>query len=130
MARIESGNWNKLPWQEVREGISRVVFGTGVDNISCTINKVDNGNEVRPHSHPNEQIALVVKGECDYYVDGKAYRLTPGSWVSVPANIEHYIHVYDSPVPCMQMDIFFPVRPEYTVSYSNFIAELKNKNEE
>ena len=29
MARIESGNWNNLPWQEVREGITRVVFWNG-----------------------------------------------------------------------------------------------------
>lgn len=124
MARIESGNWNNLPWQEVREGITRVVFGMGADNINCTINKVDNGNEVRPHSHPtNEQVALVLEGECDYYVDGVAYRLTPGSWVTVPEGVEHYIHVYDSPVPCMQMDIFYPTRPEYIESYSNFLAE-------
>ncbi len=124
MARIESGNWSNLPWQEVREGITRVVFGMGADNINCTINKVNNGNEVRPHTHPdNEQIALVIEGECDYYVDGTPYRLTPGSWVTVPAGVEHYIHVYDSSVPCMQMDIFYPLRPEYNESYSKFLEE-------
>ncbi len=123
MAKIESGNWNELPWQEVRAGISRVVFGMGADNVSCTANRVDNGNEVRPHTHPNEQIALVVEGQCDYYVDGVCYRLTPGSWVTVPADVEHYIHVYDSPVPCLQLDIFYPVRPEYTESYSKFLVE-------
>ncbi|OZV10290.1 cupin [Tissierella sp. P1] len=124
MARIESGNWNNLPWQEVREGITRVVFGMGADNINCTINKVDNGNEVRPHAHPdNEQIALVIEGECDYYVDGTPYRLTPRSWVTVPKGVEHYIHVYDSPVPCMQIDIFYPLRPEYNESYSKFLEE-------
>jgi quercetin dioxygenase-like cupin family protein len=127
-AIVESGNWNESPWQEVRAGISRVVFGMGVaDNISCTVSKVDNGNEVKPHTHPNDQIALVVEGQCDYYVDGVVYRLTPGSWVTVPGNVEHYIHVYDSPVPCMQMDIFYPARPEYTESYSKFLAEQENK---
>lgn len=124
MAKVESGNWNQLPWQVVREGITRVVFGTGADNINCTINKVDNGNAVNPHTHEkNEQIALVLEGECDYYVNGVAYRLTPGSWVTVPAGIEHYIHVYDSPVPCMQMDIFYPLREEYNVSYTKFLEE-------
>jgi quercetin dioxygenase-like cupin family protein len=124
MAKVESGNWNQLPWQVVREGITRVVFGTGADNINCTINRVDNGNEVNPHTHEkNEQIALVLEGECDYYVKGIAYRLTAGSWVTVPAGVEHYIHVYDSPVPCMQMDIFYPLRPEYNESYSKFLEE-------
>ena len=85
---------------------------------------VKNGNEVNPHSHPeNEQVALLLEGECDYYVDGVPYRLTPGSWVTVPKGVEHYIHVYDSPVPCMQMDIFYPIRPEYIKSFSKFVEE-------
>ncbi len=127
MARVETGNWNNLPWQELRKGITRVVFGMGADNINCTVNRVENGNEVNPHKHPvNEQIALVIEGACDYYVDGICYRLTPGSWVTVPADVEHYIHVYDSPVPCMQMDIFYPLRAEYNESYSNFL-EVLNK---
>lgn len=123
MSKIESGNWNESLWEPLRSGIERVVLATGADSMSCTIGRVQNGHEVRPHSHPNEQIALVVEGECDYYVDGKPYRLTAGSWVTVPAGVEHYIHVYDSPVPCLQMDIFTPARPEYTAAYQTFVRE-------
>lgn len=123
MSKIESGNWNQSLWEPLRPGIERVVFGIGADLTSCSIAKVDNGHEVRPHSHPNEQVALVLEGECDYYVDGKPYRLTPGSWVTVPAGVEHYIHVYDSPVPCLQMDIFAPSRPEYAETYQKFVQE-------
>jgi len=123
MSRIESGNWNESLWESLRPGIERVVFATGIESMSCTIGRVENGHEVRPHSHPNDQVALVVQGECDYYVDGKPYRLTAGSWVTVPAGVEHYIHVYDSPVPCLQMDIFYPARPEYTEGYAKFVKE-------
>jgi mannose-6-phosphate isomerase-like protein (cupin superfamily) len=126
MSKISYGNWNESKWQPLRAGIERVVFGMDADSMCCTIGRVENGNEVKPHTHPNEQIALVLEGECDYYVEGKAYRLTPGSWVTVPSNVEHYIHVYDSPVPCLQMDIFTPDRPEYTESYRQFLDE-KNK---
>lgn len=123
MSKIASGNWNESPWQLVREGITRVVFAMEADSCACTVARVENGNEVKPHTHPNEQVALVLEGECDYYVDGVAYRLTPGSWVTVPPNVEHYIHVYDSSVPCLQMDIFTPDRPEYTESYTAFLKE-------
>jgi len=123
MSTIANGNWNESPWQKVREGITRVVFAMEADSVCCTIGLVENDNEIKPHSHPNEQIALVIEGECDYYVDGVPYRLTPGSWVTVPANVEHYIHVHDSPVPCKQMDIFTPDRPEYTESYTAFLKE-------
>ncbi|MDF2503399.1 MAG: cupin [Clostridiaceae bacterium] len=127
MTTVASGNWNELPWEEVREGITRVVFAMEADSVCCSINKVENGNEVKPHKHPNEQVALVLEGQCDYYVDGVPYRLTSGSWVTVPSNVEHYIHVYDSPVPCMNMDIFTPDRPEYTESYTKFLKENKGK---
>jgi mannose-6-phosphate isomerase-like protein (cupin superfamily) len=126
--KIESGNWNEFPYQFMREGISRVVFGTGAaEHVCCTMGRVENGHEVKPHTHPHDQIALVIEGECDYYVDGKPYRLTPGSWVTVPGGVEHYIHVYDSPVPCMQMDIFCQPRMEYVDSYTKFLEEQKNK---
>jgi quercetin dioxygenase-like cupin family protein len=129
MTTVASGNWNTSPWEPVREGITRVVFAMEADSVCCTIGRVENGNEVKPHRHPNEQVALVLEGECDYYVDGVPYRLTPGSWVTVPSNVEHYIHVYDSPVPCMQMDIFTPDRPEYTEAYSKFLDSLKKVEE-
>jgi mannose-6-phosphate isomerase-like protein (cupin superfamily) len=126
--KIESGNWNELPMQPLRPGIERVVFAQGAqDLVCCTIGRVENGHEVKPHTHPHDQIALVVEGVCDYIVDGVPYRLTPGSWVTVPGGVEHYIHVYDSPVPCMQMDIFCQPRKEYNESYSKFLEEQQNK---
>ena len=123
MSSIASGNWNESKWETVREGITRVVFGMEADSVSCTIACVENGNEKKPHTHPNEQVAIVLEGECDYYVDGVPYRLKPGGWVTVPPNVEHYIHVYDSPCPCMQLDVFTPHRPEYTEGYKKFLAE-------
>ncbi|GAB6107805.1 cupin domain-containing protein [Fusibacter bizertensis] len=127
MSKIASGNWNQAPWQVLRPGVERVIFAMEADGVCCQIGRVENDNEIRPHSHENEQIALVLEGECDYYVDGTPYKLTPGSWVTVPANVEHYIHVHDSAVPCIQMDIFTPDRPEFTESYTAFVNSLKNK---
>lgn len=123
--KVETGNWNDGPWQPIREKMERVVFAMGCDSMSCTIGRIENGHVPGPHKHPIDQIALVIEGECDYYVDGVPYRLVPGSWVTVPADVEHYIHVYDSPVPCLQMDIFWPNRAEYSESYSKFVEEQK-----
>lgn len=121
MSRIESGNWNELPFQELRKGIGRVMVGTGADDVSIQIARVENGNEKRPHTHEEyDQVAIILEGECDYYVDGIPYRLTPGSWVTVPKNVEHYIDVHDSSAPVINMDIFTPVRTEYDDEYTHF----------
>ncbi len=37
--------------------------------------------------HPHAQLAIVLQGQCDYYVDGKPYRMKEGSWVFVPADV-------------------------------------------
>ena len=74
---------------------------------------------------PHAQLAIVLQGQCDYYVDGKPYRMKEGSWVFVPADVEHYIHVYDSDVPVMNLDVFFPERMEYVDAYDEFVAGLE-----
>ncbi len=121
------GNFYKDPHQPVRAGITRCIVGGHVtENRGCTLSlaKCENGNQKRPHTHPHAQFAIVLEGTCDYYVDGTCYKMEPGSWVFVPENVEHYIDVHDSPVPCMNLDIFFPTRPEYVEEYDEFLKTL------
>jgi len=122
---IDYGNWNETKWQFVREGITRVVFGMSAKDMSVTVNEVQVGNEIRPHKHPNEQIAVILQGTCNYYVDGFPCVMKPGSWVVVPPNVEHYIEVKDSKEPVINLDIFTPNRPEYTKSFSEFLKQGK-----
>lgn len=121
MSAIESGNWNNLPWRVIRPGLKQAAIGMGADGVTLTIGQVIAGHEVKPHSHPEEQVALVIEGECDYYVDGVPYHLTPGGWVTVPSNVEHYIHVHDTDIPCFAMDIFCSPRPEVDALYKEFL---------
>ena len=128
MAKISEamvGNWNESPWQPVRDGIRRVVLsGTHTENSTLQISECANGCAIRPHSHPYVQVAMVLEGSCDFYVDGKPYRLNPGGWVIIPKDVEHYIHVYDSPVPVVNLDIFYPERMEYVDAYDAFVESL------
>lgn len=121
-SEVMSGNWYDSPWQPVRDGITRVVFAGGLTkDATLAVAACENGNAVRPHTHPYAQLAIVVKGTCDYYVDGVPYKMKPGSWVYVPENVEHYIHVYDSEEPVINLDVFFPKRDEYVESYDEFV---------
>lgn len=130
MAKIMSGNWNELPWRispkKIVDGVPKVktmAFGFESKNILCTLCEIQNGSPIGPHTHPHEQVAIVLEGECDYYVDGVPYRLTPGSWVNIPPHVVHYAHVYRSPVPCLQMDVFSPGRPSTSDLYQEFLKE-------
>lgn len=123
--KTDHGNWNEAKWEPLREGMKRIVFGMAAKGMSSTITEVLNGHETRPHIHPNEQIALILQGTCDYYVGGTPHAMKPGSWIVVPPNVEHYIHAYDSKEPVLNLDIFTPMRPEYTEGYSAFLGKTE-----
>ncbi len=106
-------NWEELEWTNVRDKIRRKVF-TG-KGATVTYGEIIPGNVPGPHKHLYEQIVLITKGECDFYVGGVAYPLKAGSIMSVPPNVEHYI-VAKGDIPVINLDIFIPRRPEYQQS--------------
>lgn len=125
MEKYTSGNWNELPWQFFREGMQRKVFSG--KQATMMVSEFKNGHDTNPHRHPYEQIAMILEGECDYYVNGVKHHLTPGGFVVVPPDVEHYIHVYESSVPVINLDVFTPYRDEYVKNYQNFLDESAAK---
>ncbi len=63
------------------------------------------------HHHENEQIMIVVNGECDFILEGKLYPMKEGDVIMVPSNMEH--GAYSSDKGCQIMDIFSPPRQDF-----------------
>jgi quercetin dioxygenase-like cupin family protein len=42
-----------------------------------------------PHSHPWEEVYVVLDGELEVFVDGERHRLSPGGVAHVPAGVSH-----------------------------------------
>ena len=105
MEQVAYGNWRERSWERAGPGIERLQFAGGLFGLTCALCRVENGHKVCPHTHGEEQVTILLEGTCDYYVDNRPYRMTPGSYVAVPSGREHYIHVYDSPVPCLHLEI-------------------------
>lgn len=120
------GNVNELKWLEryTKDGVyrGRKKLWTG-DGATLQIMEFCNGHPIHPHSHEYEQIAMILQGEADFYCDGVKYRMTAGSYLVIPPNAEHYIHVHDSSVPVMNFDVFIPRRDEYAKEYEDFMAK-------
>ena len=107
---INNINWDDLEWEEVREGIRRKTYQG--EQATVTYNEAYRGHEIRPHSHPAEQIVVWTEGECDFYVDGVVRKMTGGSIMSIPGNAEHYV-IITGDGPNYNFDIFVPARREY-----------------
>ena len=103
--------WNDKDWTKVREGIVRKGFSGQMGTIS--INRLEPGHEIRPHSHPHEQIAYIMSGRVNFHVGDKVYPLGPEELVVIPPNVVHYAEVVGDET-VVNLDVFAPARPEYS----------------
>lgn len=112
--------WDDIPEEEVRRGVRRRGYAT--DEVMLMWNVVEDGMELKPHSHEDfDQLVCIFEGTCNYYVDGVPHEMGPGSMMLVPAGAEHYIEPISS--PCANLDIFVPPRADYEQSLA-WIASL------
>jgi gentisate 1,2-dioxygenase len=68
------------------------------------------GLKALPHAHPNDQIAIMIKGRMLMEIDGEQRVMEPGEFAYVPRNVEHRIQTLDE--DALVLDVFFPVRED------------------
>lgn len=66
---------------------------------------------VAKHSHPHEQLGLVIEGELWLQIDGVEHRLSPGHAFQIPGGVPHAAWTEGS--RCRVVDVFQPVREDY-----------------
>ena len=91
------------------DGVSgRPLFGEG-----AMLNLIDfePGATVPLHSHPHEQLGIVLRGMQALVVDGVARELGPLEGYVLPGGVEH--SAYCGPEGALVLDVFSPVREDY-----------------
>ena len=76
------------------------------------MNWLQPGMEVRPHSHPFEQVVYVVRGKMKFWIDGSEVEVREGGMLRIPPDLEHC----GSPIGeeiVMNLDVFSPIREDY-----------------
>ncbi len=86
----------------------RPLFGTGA---MINLIEFDAGSVVPLHSHPHEQLGIVLRGMQALVVDGKPHELGPMEGYVLPGGVEH--SAYCGPEGALVLDIFQPVREDY-----------------
>jgi len=66
---------------------------------------------VERHSHPHEQVGIVVEGSARFDVGGFSKVLGPGDVYRIPGGLPHSVHALDNGL--FALDVFFPKRLEY-----------------
>ncbi len=66
---------------------------------------------VQEHSHPHEQMGLLVSGRLEFTIDGVTRILTPGDAWKIPGGVVHRVVTLEE--RSVALDVFHPVRDDY-----------------
>lgn len=66
---------------------------------------------VDEHSHPHEQVGIVLEGRAIFIIGGEEKTLQPGDIFRIPSNVRHKVIALEQRVKAL--DIFNPPREDY-----------------
>jgi len=81
------------------------------DMIMMNLVEITPGAVVPAHSHPNEQVGIVMDGECEFAIGGETRTLRSDDAYVIPGGVEH--GVVGSDALALVLDIFSPPRENY-----------------
>jgi quercetin dioxygenase-like cupin family protein len=100
--------WDDLDMEVIRPGVKRAGYVT--DDVMLVMNHVEPGMQLNPHVHNDfDQLAYVMSGKANYFIDGVPHEMGAGSMLLVPAGATHYIEPLE---PTLNLDIFTPPRAD------------------
>jgi quercetin dioxygenase-like cupin family protein len=66
---------------------------------------------VEEHSHPHEQVGIVLEGRAIFLIGGEQKTLQAGDVFRIPGGVKHKVIALDQLVRAL--DVFYPIREEY-----------------
>jgi quercetin dioxygenase-like cupin family protein len=104
--------WADLPRRDRFNGFMGQAGFRG-DDALLTFNFIDPGKtRPEPHSHPFDQIVLVMQGRMKLEIDGNVLEMSPGSICRVPKNAMHTGWPVGNE-SVVNIDVFAPPRKDY-----------------
>lgn len=81
------------------------------ERMMLSMANLEAGTVVAEHSHPHEQVGVVLEGRALFVIGGEERTLGPGDLFRIPGGVFHRVTVLDRPARIL--DIFSPVREDY-----------------
>ena len=102
-------DWTKIPVEQVAEGIKRqMVVG---ENLTVQRFTCDPFVATDAHTHPHEQMTLVIRGKVRFTIGGLAVIAAAGDVLHFPPHNRHDAMMLDEEV--VLIDIFTPIREDF-----------------
>ncbi len=102
-------DWDTIPVEIIEKGIYRQMV-VGQNLMICRL-RFDPFVVTTPHSHPHEQMTLVVKGKARFILGTEERVVSAGDVLHFPSNHWHGATILDEEV--ILLDIFSPIREDF-----------------
>ncbi len=102
--------WPILPERKMGDGI--ILQEVHLDNLMVTRVLMEKGAMIPEHSHPHEQITVVIRGRIRFNLAGTEKILRVGEGVTIPPHTRHSAVALED---CECLDSWHPVREDYII---------------
>ena len=79
--------------------------------LMLSVVRLEPGSVVPDHSHPHEQMGMMISGRLEFTVDGTTRVLGPGDIWRIPGGVVHSVRALEE--PAVALDVFHPIREDY-----------------
>ncbi len=87
------------------------IFTSAGDEMMLSFVEFEPRAVVEPHSHPHEQMGLLLEGELEFNIGDERRVMKPGDMWRIPGGVIHSAVAGDTPVKAL--DVFHPIREDY-----------------
>jgi quercetin dioxygenase-like cupin family protein len=81
------------------------------DKLMVSVVDLEPHSVVEEHSHPHEQVGMLLQGRVKFVIGDEEKTLQPGDVWCIPGNVRHKVIVLEG--PARAIDVFTPLREEY-----------------
>jgi quercetin dioxygenase-like cupin family protein len=81
------------------------------DKMMLSIVDLEPNSVVQEHSHPHEQVGMVLAGKAVFTIGDEQKTLQAGDVYRIPGGVKHRVVALGEPVKAL--DIFTPIREDY-----------------
>jgi quercetin dioxygenase-like cupin family protein len=87
------------------------IRATSGEGLMLSLVNLEPGSVVLEHSHPHEQMGMMISGRAEFTIDGITRVIGPGDMWRIPGNVPHKVVTLDA--PAVALDVFHPIREDY-----------------
>ena len=106
--------WPILPEREMGKGVT--LQEVHLNNLMVTRVVMEKDSEIPLHSHPHEQITIVIRGKLRFNLGGVEKILRAGEGVKIPSGVEHSAVALEE---CECLDAWHPIKEDYIIEKSS-----------